>query len=207
MLGTWPHRWSFRASQVVLVVKNLPASGGDAAVLRSIPELGRSSGGDHGNQLQCSCLENPMDRGAWQATVRGIAKSQTRLKWQRAQWSSLCSSLKGAPEKWFGCQGLWARPLLPASSRHGCRGWALWLRWGTSKDSICGSSPWGESVLFRAVLWSSTWAEHAGSGECSRGGAGISELIVWSRVWPLLSEQCSPLSLVSLSQGSVSSRE
>ena len=46
----------------------------------SIPGLGRSPEGGNGNLLQCSCLENPMDRGAWWATVHGVAKSQTRLK-------------------------------------------------------------------------------------------------------------------------------
>ena len=45
----------------------------------SIPGLGRSPGGGHGNPLQDSCLENPMDRGAWQATVPGVAKSRTKL--------------------------------------------------------------------------------------------------------------------------------
>ena len=44
-----------------------------------IPEWGRSPGGEHGNPLQYSCLENPMDRAAWQATVHGVAKSRTRL--------------------------------------------------------------------------------------------------------------------------------
>ena len=44
-----------------------------------IPELGRSPGGGHGNPLQYSCLENPMDRGAWRATVHGVTKSQTQL--------------------------------------------------------------------------------------------------------------------------------
>ena len=52
------------ASQVALVVKNLPANAGDAGDAGLIPELGRSPGGRHGNPLQCSCLENPMDRGA-----------------------------------------------------------------------------------------------------------------------------------------------
>ena len=47
--------------------------------LVSIPGLGRSPGGGHGNPLQYSCLENLMDRGAWRATVHGAAKSQTRL--------------------------------------------------------------------------------------------------------------------------------
>ena len=45
-----------------------------------VPGSGRSPGGGHGNPLQYSCLENPMDRGAWQATVHGVTKSQTQLK-------------------------------------------------------------------------------------------------------------------------------
>ena len=56
------------------MVKSLPASVGDAG---SIPELGRSPGKGHGNPLQYSCLENPMDRGAWQATVHHMENSRT----------------------------------------------------------------------------------------------------------------------------------
>ena len=55
---------------------NLPASAGDVS---SIPGLGRSPGGGHGNPLQHSCLENPTDRGAWRAIVHEVAKSQTWL--------------------------------------------------------------------------------------------------------------------------------
>ena len=58
------------------MVKNLPAKVRD---LGSIPGLGRSPGGGNGSPLQYSCLENPMDTGAWQATVHGVAKSQTQL--------------------------------------------------------------------------------------------------------------------------------
>ena len=68
-----------RASQVVLVVKN-PANAGNIKDVGLIPGSGRSPGGGHGNPLQYSCLENPMDRGAWRATVYRVAKSQTRLK-------------------------------------------------------------------------------------------------------------------------------
>ena len=68
------------ASKVALVVKNPPANAGDVRDTGSIPGLGRSSGGGHGNPLQYSRLENPMDVGAWRATVHGVAKSQTRLK-------------------------------------------------------------------------------------------------------------------------------
>ena len=69
------------ASQVALVVKNLPATAGDKRDSGSIPGLGRSLGGGHGSPLQCSDLEYLMDREAWQATIHGVAKSQTRLKW------------------------------------------------------------------------------------------------------------------------------
>ena len=51
----------------------------NAGVLGSIPGLGKSPRGGHGNPLQYSCLENPMDRGPWQATVHGVMKSQTQL--------------------------------------------------------------------------------------------------------------------------------
>ena len=57
-------------------VMNLPASAGDTG---SIPGSGRSPGGGSCNPLQCSCLRNPMDRGAWWATVHGVAKTWTLL--------------------------------------------------------------------------------------------------------------------------------
>ena len=59
------------------VVKNLPAKAGDTGDVGSIPGLGRSPGEANGYPLHYSCLENPMDRGAWQAIVHGVAKSQT----------------------------------------------------------------------------------------------------------------------------------
>ena len=58
------------------MVKNPPANAGD---MGSIPGLGGSSGKENGNPLQYSCLGNPINRGAWQATVRGVAKSRTQL--------------------------------------------------------------------------------------------------------------------------------
>ena len=66
-----------RASQVVLVVKNPPANVGDIKDLGSIPGLGRSPGGGHGNPLQYPCLENPVDRGAWWTIVHEVAKNKT----------------------------------------------------------------------------------------------------------------------------------
>ena len=69
-----------RSSQVALAVKNLPASAGDVGDLGSIPGSGRSPAGGHGNPLQYSCLENPMDRGGWWAAVHGVTKSQAQQK-------------------------------------------------------------------------------------------------------------------------------
>ena len=63
------------ASQVELVVKNPPANAGDKRDVGSIPGSGRSPGGGHGNPLQDSCLENPMDRGAWWPIVHRVAES------------------------------------------------------------------------------------------------------------------------------------
>ena len=66
-------------SQLALMVKNLSANAGDVQDEGSIPGSRRSAGGGHGNPLQYSYLENLMDRGAWWATVRGVAKSWTGL--------------------------------------------------------------------------------------------------------------------------------
>ena len=65
------------ASQVELVVKNLPANAGDLREAGSIPRSRRSPRGGHSNPLQYSCLENPMDKGAWQAIVHRVAQSWT----------------------------------------------------------------------------------------------------------------------------------
>ena len=61
---------------MVLVVKNPPANAGDVKDSDLISGWEKSPGGGNGNPLQYSCLENPMDRGAWQATVHGVANSQ-----------------------------------------------------------------------------------------------------------------------------------
>ena len=61
------------------VVKNLPANAVDAGDICSVPGSGRSLGVGNDNPLQYSCLENPMDRGAWRVTVHGVTKGRTRL--------------------------------------------------------------------------------------------------------------------------------
>ena len=65
------------ASQVTLVVKNPPGNAGNLRDAGLIPGLARSPGGGHGNPLQYTCLEIPMDRGAWWATVQRVGKSWT----------------------------------------------------------------------------------------------------------------------------------
>ena len=80
------------------VVRNPPANAGDPG---SILELGRSPEVGNGNPLQYSCLENPMERGAWWATVHGVTKSQTQLRYcicMRESWIWGTRSLKrGVP--------------------------------------------------------------------------------------------------------------
>ena len=73
----FPKKWSWfvGASQLVRVVKNLPANAGGVREVGLTPGSGRSPEGGHGNALQYSCLENPMDREAWWATVHRVAMS------------------------------------------------------------------------------------------------------------------------------------
>ena len=65
---------------MMLMIKKPHTSAGDIRNVGSIPSLGEYPGVGHGSPLQYPCLENPMERGAWQATVHGVAKSWTQLK-------------------------------------------------------------------------------------------------------------------------------
>ena len=94
----------FRAFQVALVVKNWPISAGDITEAGSIPGSGRSPGGGHGNALQYSCPEDPMDRGAWCVTVHGTAKESDTTK-QQQQYGApgiLCSARSYCPLPGWG---------------------------------------------------------------------------------------------------------
>ena len=79
MRETWLD-WHVGVFQVVQLIKNLAPNAGDERDAGSIPGSGRSPGEGNGNPLQYYCLENSLGRGAWQATVNGVAKSQTWLK-------------------------------------------------------------------------------------------------------------------------------
>ena len=87
-------------SQVVLVVKNLLPNAEDIRDVVSVPGLGRFPGGRDGNPLQYSCAEDPMDRGAWRATVHGVAKSRTWLK-QLSTHTCTSSGRWFSKPKWF----------------------------------------------------------------------------------------------------------
>ena len=109
-----PPSW---ASQVELMVKNLPDNAGDIRDMGSIPGSGRSPGGGHRNPLQYSCLESPMDRGAWQFTIHGTAKSWTRLKWLSMHLPSWTYCLPGDPSLHHQtCTSLLQPPLLTSST-------------------------------------------------------------------------------------------
>ena len=80
--------WSFLGGSVV---KNLPANAGDTGEGGLVPGSGRSPGEGNGNLFQYSCLNNPMDREAWRATVHGVAESQTKLSnWTQAHIRTDC---------------------------------------------------------------------------------------------------------------------
>ena len=80
-------------------VKNQPTSAGDSGNSGSISGWERSPGGGNGNPLQYSCLENPMDRGAWGPAVHGVAKSPTGLNTQASNLNYLCHSFQQAPKR------------------------------------------------------------------------------------------------------------
>ena len=90
-----------------LAVKNLPANAGDVRDTGLIPGSGRSPGGGHGNPPHYSCLENPMDRGAWWATVHRVIKSLTWLKWLSMHAHDLERSHQSGPPECVGKLGTW----------------------------------------------------------------------------------------------------
>ena len=131
-------------------VKKLPVSAGDLRDTGSIPGLRRSLGGGHGDPLQYSCLENPMDRGAWCTTVHRVAKSQTWLRawgFLLALWSKdhICRNILS----FVSCSGLF---YLTACGLSRETNWFL-----TLKASV--------SVLGLARLLSSAWAVENPQGE------------------------------------------
>ena len=114
--------------QMALVVMDPPANAADTRDSGSIPELGRALEVGKGNPLQCSCLDNSMERGAWQATVRGATKSQTRLEWLNTH-THTHTHTHHVPSPWyllylFNNTEVWSLP--PRKDIKWIRGLTLW---------------------------------------------------------------------------------
>ena len=122
------------ASQVALMVKNLPANARDMRDSGAIPGSGRAPGGGHGNPLQFSCLENPMDRGAWHTTVHRVAKSWVWLKslsthapvhQQSFSMSTWCPLEVKAPSSWISKMLTYCNILIKLQHEF-CGSWLQW---------------------------------------------------------------------------------
>ena len=99
------------------MVKDPPPSAGDVRDAGLITVLERSPGGGHDNPLQYSCLENPMDKGAWRATIHRVEKRQTYLK-QQSMHACMCGTevlfqLHRPSLSWRSCYKLFPRPSVP----------------------------------------------------------------------------------------------
>ena len=101
-------------------IKNLPANAGDVRDAGLIPGSGRSPGEGHDNPLQYSCLESPMDRGTWRATVHRVTKSQTQLKWLGMHARKVYGRLwpLGLKYKIMGCSNPFFREIQNHNSKH-----------------------------------------------------------------------------------------
>ena len=116
------------------MVKSLPANAGDARDADSIPGLGRFPGGGNGNPLECSCLENPMDSGAWQITDHGVEKSQTWLE-QLSMHLGKQQSNKSMKKRQNICIAPWQpTPVFLPVEFHGQKSLAGYSLWGHNKS-------------------------------------------------------------------------
>ena len=128
------------APQMALVVKNPPTKARDIRNTSSTPGSGRSCGGGRGNPLQYSCLENPLDRRAWRATVHGVVESQTQLK----RLSTCTQHQEKSEIFWYlamavTCLGMTVKSIYQSSpgSLH---------RWLSGKESACQEGDLGRSL-------------------------------------------------------------
>ena len=130
---------------MALVVKNPPTKAEDVREAGALPGLGRSPGKGHGNPLQYSWLENPMDRGAQQPTVHRVTKSRIQLKrLSAAQQSILCTETKRKHSQWQTALEMAKLEVTEASSAVG----AAW--WGTHPVYCRLSSPHPRGAVFGA---------------------------------------------------------
>ena len=125
---------------MALVVKNVPTNAGDVRDVGSIARSRRFPREGHGNPLHYSCLENPMDSGAWQATVHGAPKSWTQLKWQHA-----CRVKKIFLQNWEGRRTGRRKSTLNTHQWDWCWSWRSHTSgsWLIGKDPDAGKD-WGQ---------------------------------------------------------------
>ena len=152
------------ASQVALVGKNPPANAGSMRDAGSVPGSGRSPGGVHGNPLQDSCLENPMDRGASWVTVRGVTKSQTRQSNEHFHFS-LLSKYSHTLKYWqvrASTYNFWVDGTIQCMSKRKTQA-ALLLRTGSQWESLQFSG--NEILLGSSPGWIQGFPPDNGVGE------------------------------------------
>ena len=186
--GTHPNPRSLvcPALQVGLVVKNPSANAGDIRDVGSIPGLGRSPGEGHGNLLQYSCLENPMDRGALRMTVHGVAKSWTWLERLGTHALTLCPDLCIKTHLCFlFCSKLAASmSLSPPAVTSLIPQASLSLQEGLSAAVLC---PHAKPPPFSQMVMVGTLKEFAGITQCDHGWRDHSDC------WHPLGSQLVPL--------------
>ena len=135
-----------------------------------VPESERFPGGGHGNPLQYSCLENPKDSGAWRATVHGVTKSQTQLKWLRTH---ACNSVGKESAYSAGDQG--STPGLGRSDGEGIS-YPLQYSWASLVAQLVKNLP----AMWETWFWSLGWEDLL-----EKGKATHSSILTWRVPWIL----------------------
>ena len=181
----------------MLVVKNLPANAGDIRVTGSIPGLGRSPGGGHGNPLQYSCLENPRDRGAWWSAVYGVAHDWRDLAaavayplgkmweldckegWALKNWSFQTVMLKKTLEIPLECKRSKQSILKEISPEYSLEGLTLKLKFQYLGHLMQRVDPLEKILMLREI-------EGGGKGGNGGGDGWMASPTQWTWVWATL---------------------
>ena len=150
------------ASEEVIVVKNLPANAGALRDAGSVLGLGRSPGGGPGSPLQYSCLENPMDRGAWRGTLHRVTKSPTWLKQLSRHPPCTRASLHSSVGKESACSAgdLTLIPGLGRTPGEGI-GYPLQYSWA----SLVAQLVKNPLAVWETWVWSLGWEDSPGEGK------------------------------------------
>ena len=207
IFNTWPSQrrdsiwqcWAFRCRSVPgAMAKNLPADAGDAG---SIPGSGRSPGEGNGNPLQYSCLGNPIDRGAWWATVHEVAESDSPehtfvfLFLQiSSRWKALGLHVKLTKAFLPGAQKTSSAYNFRLSSSKGSKAHIVTSGWGTLPDGQWACCMWGlrKKRLLPSLRYTCLFA-----GSLTLGSPFLNHPVAmcWNHVFGWEREECSELSM------------